>query len=223
MVDDFNNMSPEEALKAQKQNCIFCKITSGEIPSKKVYEDANFVGILDINPAAKGHVLIIPKEHYQIMPQIPPDIVGLLGVATKNVSSMILKAGGVEGTTIFIGNGFVAGQKAPHFIVHVIPRKTGDGINLNPKIVDIDESEYAKFLDKIRMGLGLKNKEPEKKFEKETKTEQTNKENNEEKILEDEDEEIIDEKSDDEDVRSDDENNSDTSDLDLVTKMFTKL
>jgi galactose-1-phosphate uridylyltransferase len=63
-------MSQEEMLEQQKANCIFCKIVKGEIPSKKVYEDDMMLAILDINPAVKGHILVLPKEHYPIMPLI---------------------------------------------------------------------------------------------------------------------------------------------------------
>lgn len=147
--EEINNMSPEQIAELQKQNCIFCKIIAGDIPSKKVYEDDNFIGILDINPAAQGHVLLLPKQHVQIMPQMPPDKLGLMAIACQNVSNKIIKGFAVEGTTIFAASGLVAGQKAPHFMVHIIPRKENDGLNLNPESKNIPETEYSAIKKKL--------------------------------------------------------------------------
>ena len=222
-----DDMTPEQMLQDQKQNCIFCKIAKGEIPSKKVYEDPNFVGVLDINPAAEGHILIIPKEHYQIMPQLSPELVGLLGVATKKVSSMILKGIGVQGTTIFIANGYVAGQKAPHLIAHVIPRKDGDEIKLNPKIIEIIEPEYENISNKIKTGLGIVKLEPKKQVVKDNIEEikEDIEELNEDikEINQNLDEEENDNSENENlDEKENDNSENDESDIDLITKMFTK-
>ncbi len=136
------NLSPEQIAKMQRENCIFCKIVSGDIPSKKVYDDPNFIGILDINPATEGHVLLIPKQHFQILPQMPQDIVGNLGLACASISAKILKGFKCDGTSIFIANGGVAGQRAPHFMVHIIPRKENDEILLNPTLKELDDSKF---------------------------------------------------------------------------------
>ena len=69
--EKIKNMSPEELQELQRQQCIFCQIISSKIPSKKIYEDSTCLAVLDINPAAKGHLLLLPKEHYAIMPQVP--------------------------------------------------------------------------------------------------------------------------------------------------------
>lgn len=169
--EELQNMSPEEAAELQQKNCIFCKISSGEIPSKKVYEDSDFIGILDINPSTEGHVLLITKQHFQIMPQIPQDIVGKLGIASKKLANKILKAFASEGATIFIANGFVAGQKAPHFIVHLIPRKENDDVGLIPEINDIPKEEYDSIKGKLTAALGNtpKPKEESEKPKKESK------------------------------------------------------
>ncbi|MFT4283097.1 MAG: HIT domain-containing protein [Candidatus Woesearchaeota archaeon] len=148
-------LSPQEAYEKQKENCIFCKIISGDIPSNKIYEDNDFIGILDINPASKGHVVVIPKEHMVIMPQMNPDITGKLGLALKNVSTKIIKNLGCSGTSIFIANGAVAGQKSPHFITHIIPRDEDDGISLNPDIKKVEG--YKETIKKISAGIGQQN------------------------------------------------------------------
>lgn len=130
---DVSNMTPEQIAEMQKQQCIFCHIASGKVPSKKIYEDDKCIAILDINPAARGHVLLFPKEHYPVMALAPDEIVGHIFAIAKGISNVMLKAfknEGVQGTTIFLGNGVSAGQKAPHTIVHIIPRKEGDNLDL---------------------------------------------------------------------------------------------
>jgi len=126
--EKIKNMSPEELQELQRQQCIFCQIISGKIPSKKVYEDNLCWAILDINPAAKGHILLLPKEHYAIMPQVPEKVLGHLTVVAKNLSQILLKLLRADGTTIFVANGAAAGQRAQHFMIHLFPRKTGDGL-----------------------------------------------------------------------------------------------
>ena len=148
-------LSPEEAYEQQKSNCIFCKIIKGDIPSNKIHEDKNFVAILDINPASKGHVLIVPKEHLVIMPQMNPTLVGSLGVFIKNISTKIIKNLGTSGTSIFIANGAVAGQRSPHFIAHIIPREEGDDIKLNPNPTKIEG--HSEIIKKISKGIGQPN------------------------------------------------------------------
>ena len=124
--EKLKNMSPEELAAFQKQQCIFCQIISGKIPSKSVYQDEHCTAILDINPAVKGHVLLIPKEHYTIMPQLPDNILGHLNFLARNISQGMLRGIGASGTNIFVSNGLVAGQRAQHFMIHIIPRKDGD-------------------------------------------------------------------------------------------------
>lgn len=159
--EDLKNMTPEQIAELQKQNCIFCHIISGKVASKKVYEDEKVVALLDINPANPGHVLLLPKEHYAIMPLIPKDILGHLFMVAKGISHACLKAFKAQGTNIFVANGVVAGQRAQHFMVHIIPRKENDGISVfNIKHKDIDERqlEEVRRLIKARVDqmFGLK-------------------------------------------------------------------
>ncbi|RJQ17007.1 HIT domain-containing protein [Candidatus Woesearchaeota archaeon] len=126
--EELKKMSPEQLLELQKQNCIFCKIIAGEIPSKKLYQDEHCVAVLDINPASEGHVLLLPKDHYQILPQMPEEVIARMFVVAKELSHAILKAFNAKGTNIFVANGAIAGQRAPHFMIHVFQRKQDDGI-----------------------------------------------------------------------------------------------
>ncbi|MFT4343826.1 MAG: HIT family protein [Candidatus Woesearchaeota archaeon] len=115
-------------LDEQKKNCVFCKIIAGEIPSKKVYEDTLTIALLDVNPWCKGHVLFMQKDHYPIMPYIPPDtfthIFGILPKLIRTIQSAML----ATGMNVFIANGGAAGQQSPHFLMHIIPRESDDGI-----------------------------------------------------------------------------------------------
>jgi len=126
--EQLRNMTPEQLKEFQKKNCIFCNLIAGKIQSKKIYEDEKTLAILDINPANPGHILLMPKEHYTIMPQMPDFEVGYLFMVAKSLSFSSLKALKAEGTNIFVANGVAAGQRSPHLMIHIIPRKTNDGI-----------------------------------------------------------------------------------------------
>ena len=145
LKEKLKDMSPEELRKFQKEQCIFCHIIKEEVQSKKVYQDDKCIAILDINPANPGHILLLSKEHYAIMPQIPDDILTHLSKITKDLSSICLKAFKAEGTNIFIANGLAAGQKAQHFMIHIIPRMENDGLNFNLNEKDIQKEELEKI------------------------------------------------------------------------------
>src|SRR3989344_2863950 len=87
LKEKLKNMSPEELKEFQKKQCIFCQIISGKIEAKRVYEDERVLAILDINPANPGHILLMPKEHYAIMPQIPKEEMEHLFMAAKALSN----------------------------------------------------------------------------------------------------------------------------------------
>ncbi|MEK6874557.1 MAG: HIT domain-containing protein [Nanoarchaeota archaeon] len=145
-------MSPEELREFQKQQCIFCKIITGSQASKTVYEDETCIVVLDIFPATPGHVLIIPKEHYMVMPQIPKKSLQHLFMVAKAFSHACLRVLNAGGSTIFVANGAAAGQKAPHFMIHVIPRQEHDNLGLNPTAITLrqeDEQRILQLLPKI--------------------------------------------------------------------------
>lgn len=163
--EELANMSPEQLQELQKQNCIFCHIISGKVASKKIYEDDKVLAILDINPANPGHIVLLTKEHYQIMPQIPDDEIAYLFMVAKAISHACLKALKAQGTNIFIANGMVAGQKASHFMLHIIPRMEVDNIkifDLSEKNIpdNISEQIGAGLTNKINQLFGIKTEEP---------------------------------------------------------------
>ncbi len=162
--EDLKKMSPEQIAELQKQNCIFCHIVSGRVSSKKIYEDDKCLAILDINPANPGHILLMPKEHYQIMPLIPEELINHLFVISKHLSQAQLRALKAQGTTIMVANGLVAGQRAPHFMMHIIPRKEGDGVGFAYRTSPIPGKDFQKLFEMIKKktdaAFGLDTKGP---------------------------------------------------------------
>ncbi len=167
--EQLKSMSPEEIQQLQKQQCIFCHIIAGKVQSRKIYEDETIIAILDINPANPGHVLLLPKEHYSILPLIPDDTVEYLFMASKAISQVLLKAMQAEGTNIFAANGVVAGQKAQHFMMHIIPRKEGDGVGLILPEMKISGEDMEKIRKAVKSkvdhiyGIAEEGEETEKK------------------------------------------------------------
>jgi len=155
-----SQMSPEEMAAMSRQQCIFCHIASGRVASKKIYEDDKVVCVLDINPGNPGHVLIVPKEHYVIMPQIPEDVLQHIGMVAKGISHAQLKSLKAQGTNLFVANGVVAGQRAQHFMMHVIPRMEGDQLafGLPEKAMSPADAKKAQQILKkaLAKALGMK-------------------------------------------------------------------
>ncbi len=114
-------------LAEQKKQCIFCKIAAKEVQSKIVFEDSKTLALLDIYPALKGHTIFLPKEHYPIVPYIPPSEFSYFFSILPQLSRAVKKGMVATGLNIFIANGGAAGQQAPHFMVHLLPRDRGDG------------------------------------------------------------------------------------------------
>jgi histidine triad (HIT) family protein len=152
-----SELSPEQQkmLDEQKKNCIFCKLISGEIPAKKVYEDDKVIALLDINPISKGHTLIMPKEHYPIMALIPPDVFRQMFEVSKELCTAIKKAVLKTGTTTFIANGQVAGQMSPHFMFHIIPREEGDNLDKFSKTGKKEKLHDQPFFESMRNNINI--------------------------------------------------------------------
>lgn len=111
----------------KKDNCIFCKIIGGEIPSYVLYEDEQFKVILDVNPATKGHALILPKEHYANLYELPEETAAdAMKLAQRMMRKMTEKLD-CDGFNIVQNNGEAAGQTVFHFHMHLIPRYKNDG------------------------------------------------------------------------------------------------
>lgn len=114
-----------------------------EQQGEKMYEDDKVVVVLSPNPANFGHTLVIPKEHYTILEQMPDYIVAHLGVVVNKISRVLFESMNIQGTNVFIQNGISAGQSIPHLIVHIIPRTENDGINLDWQPRQLGEEEMS--------------------------------------------------------------------------------
>ena len=134
----------------KKEDCIFCKIANGEIPSATVYEDDEFRAILDLGPASKGHALILPKNHFKDICEADDATAGKLFPLAAKIGAAMKKGLGADGFNIVQNNGSSAGQTVFHLHVHVIPRYEG-----GPTIVSWDpgkaeSDELTKTADMIK-------------------------------------------------------------------------
>lgn len=127
----------------KKADCIFCKIANGEIPSKTLHEDESFRVILDLGPATKGHALILPKEHYDNLYELPENTAAGAMKLAKKMAALMTEKLQAHGFNLVQNNGETAGQTVMHFHMHLIPRYKEDGqhISWNPGTVTQEELE----------------------------------------------------------------------------------
>ncbi|MGD9817583.1 MAG: HIT family protein [Desulfomonilaceae bacterium] len=122
-------------------SCIFCKIVEGFIPCIKVYEDDRLLAFMDINPLNTGHTLVIPKEHFENIFEIPAEDYGSLSSVASKIASAIKKALNPDGINIMQLNGKAANQVVPHLHMHITPRWHGDNLTISswePKPGDVE-------------------------------------------------------------------------------------
>lgn len=110
--------------------CIFCKIIAGEIPSATVYEDEYFKAILDISPAAKGHVIILPKKHSADLYELDEETAALALRTAQRIVKAMKEELGCDGINMLQNNGEAAGQTVFHYHIHLIPRYKNDQLSL---------------------------------------------------------------------------------------------
>lgn len=127
-------------------NCIFCKIANGEIPSKTLYEDEEFRVILDLAPATRGHALILPKSHFKNLYELPEETAGKAMKLAKKMAAAMTEKLDCDGFNVVQNNNEVAGQTVFHFHMHLIPRYENDNqkIAWNPTEMTQDELEAIK-------------------------------------------------------------------------------
>ena len=126
------------------ENCIFCKIANGEIPSATIYEDDDFRVILDLGPATKGHALILPKEHAADIYSIDEELAGKAFKLAKKITTRLKDVLGCDGYNIVQNNGEVAGQTVFHFHMHLNDKS---GFGWKPgKLTDEDRDEILEKL-----------------------------------------------------------------------------
>ena len=134
----------------KKDDCIFCKIAAGEIPSRKIYEDSDLIAIMDLNPTSKGHSLIIPKEHCTNIYDIDEDIAAKVMKTAKKLATKMTVALNCDGFNLLQNNGEPAGQTMFHFHMHLIPRyKDADNNMLKFTSVSFSDEEMDAIRDQI--------------------------------------------------------------------------
>ena len=133
-----------------KDDCIFCKIGKGEIPSATIYENSDFRVFLDVAPANRGHALIIPKDHADNIFQLDGETAGKLFSLATVVARAIKEETGCEGMNIVQNNGAVAGQTVNHFHLHLIPRNEGAGVNVTWKPGETENNAQQELAKAIR-------------------------------------------------------------------------
>ncbi|MBU2497125.1 MAG: HIT family protein [Nanoarchaeota archaeon] len=172
-IKKFQELPKEKQQEILEQQCIFCQISQGKVDTIKVFEDFDMLAVLDINPASKGHILIFPKKHYQLFFQLPDSIRNKLFEIAQKISIYLVNILKCEGINLYVANGAAAGQRVPHFVLHVIPRFENDGINFDWQSQKTDKKELEKIAKLLRENLA---KEKKQKQEKAVPKEQIEKE-----------------------------------------------
>ncbi len=135
-------------------DCIFCKIVAGDVPCAKVYEDDRALAFMDIMPLNRGHLLVIPKEHFGNILEISPELYGHLCTVIARLSRAVQAVVEPDGMNIMQLNGKAANQVVPHLHIHIVPRFAGDGVPISQwEPVPGDQAEITAVGEKIRDAL----------------------------------------------------------------------
>jgi histidine triad (HIT) family protein len=130
--------------------CVFCQIVAGEIPAQVVLDEPDLVGFLDTRPVFKGHVLLVPREHVDTLPDLPARLRAPLLEATQRLAAAVVDGLGAQGS--FVATNNVVSQSVPHLHVHVVPRKPKDGLRgfFWPRSKYESEDQMRKVAERVR-------------------------------------------------------------------------
>ncbi len=131
------------------EECLFCKIAKGEMPSKKVYEDSDTIAFLDINPANPGHTLVMPKKHSENIFTVEQEELNKAIAVARGIAAKLKENMNAEGVNIVQNNGRYAGQLVSHIHFHVIPRYQGDNVIITYKRVHMSDAELDEIAKKL--------------------------------------------------------------------------
>ncbi|MEE1002672.1 MAG: HIT domain-containing protein [Acutalibacteraceae bacterium] len=129
-------------------DCVFCKIVNSDIPSMKVYEDEHTLVFMDIAKDVDGHMVAIPKKHVKCILDCDAETLGCLMTTVKKIANYCVENCGYDGVNLLNASDESAGQSVPHFHIHIIPRKHGDGIDAWPKF-DGAKCEIEELFQKL--------------------------------------------------------------------------
>ncbi|MFA5207988.1 MAG: HIT family protein [Candidatus Paceibacterota bacterium] len=136
------------------ENCVFCKIINNEIPSYKIYEDDLVLAFLDINPAVKGHTLVIPKKHARDIFEIEEKYLERIISVAQKISNKMKDNFNAEGVNLYHASGSAAEQSVFHFHLHIIPRRKGDNIDFTGVVSNkeaVSEEEFDGVVAKLKI------------------------------------------------------------------------
>ena len=136
-----------------KDDCIFCKLANGVFPTNMIYEDEDFAVILDAAPAARGHALIIPKQHADNLYELPDEIGAKVMPLAKKIALAMKKTFQCDGVNVQQNNELAAGQSVFHFHTHVLPRFEKDKISLLWKPLKPTDEEQAETCQLLKKAL----------------------------------------------------------------------
>jgi histidine triad (HIT) family protein len=131
-------------------NCIFCKIIAGELPGQIVDSDERTIAFMDINPATRGHLLVVPRNHSRDLLEIDPDDLAAAALSAQRLARRVQDRLGADGVNLLNSRGSAAWQTVFHFHIHVIPRYDGDPLRLPWKPAPGDAGEVAAAAQKLR-------------------------------------------------------------------------
>jgi histidine triad (HIT) family protein len=134
-------------------DCLFCAIVAGNVPAHVVVDEPDVVGFLDIRPVFKGHVLVVPREHFVTLPELPTSLLTALFTVVQRCATAMVEGLGAQGS--FVAENNVVSQAVPHLHVHVVPRTKGDGLRgfFWPRQKYASDAEMAEYADRLRRVL----------------------------------------------------------------------
>ncbi|MCU0635660.1 MAG: HIT family protein [Gemmatimonadaceae bacterium] len=146
-------------LRPAPSHCIFCDIIRGAAEVSICYEDATAIAFMDIQPVNAGHVLVVPRQHFEVLQDVPADIGQHLFDVTRRLLPVVQQAAGADDMNIIVNSGAAAGQNVFHFHIHLIPRRAGDGFDV-PLPFPGSEMPSRERLDAMAARIGSASRDP---------------------------------------------------------------
>ena len=138
-------------------SCVFCAVAAGEAEAHVVWEDESIIAFLDRAPVFHGHVLVVPKEHVETLPELPPELIPALFGVVQSLARAVEAEEGLAAHGSFVAMNNRVSQSVPHLHVHVVPRRRKDGLRgfFWPRQRYVDEADMARTAELVRNGLDL--------------------------------------------------------------------
>jgi len=163
-----------EAFISQEQECLFCGIGKGKTETFKIYEDDTVLAFLDITPSVAGQTIIIPKEHYQFIFQLPDNVLWNISRVIKLLMPLIVNATQSQGVSIYVAQGPAAGQRVAHLAINIIPRFEKDKAVFAWERSEVHKDEIEKVAKEIKTSVTKIISEEKAKIEKKVREEMKN-------------------------------------------------